>query len=130
MLRQAGVGVALGSGSTVAKNVADIVVLERFAGAVNAMEGALQTHSNLMKAVTFWLATNVGEFLGHTVTIVAQMPKSFNCLSLLVSLMVASLGVLPLCWEPVDVDDAPLASKPKRASFSFRFGRCLLSLPM
>merc|ERR1719487_1009867 len=93
VLHQADVGIALGSGQAVAKHVADIVLTEgSFMGAVNAMEEARQTSSNLVKAIMYWLGINVGEFFGHAVALATQMPRAFSSLSLVLGLLATILG--------------------------------------
>lgn len=130
VLNQADVGIALGSGKAVAKHVADIVLTESsFSGAVDAVEGARQTSSNLMKAVMYWLGINVGEFLGHTLGLVLQLPKSFSSSSLLLGLVASALGVLPLCWEPAEQDVIPKTPPQRKSSLSLT-GRRLQMLPM
>jgi len=117
VLNLADVGVVLNSGQAVAKHAADVVLTDTsFMGVVSAMEEARQTSSTFQKAVMYLLGINVGELIGHALTLLAQLPKSFTCLDLLLGLAASTLGVFPLCWEPAEPCAIPSAPKSQGGS--------------
>ena len=94
-LANANVGVAMGSGSQIAKDAGDIVLLDNnFASIVRAMREGRIIFSNIRRMLTYLLATNIGEV---AVTIGALI---IGMQILWINLVTDTTMVIPLGLEP------------------------------
>ncbi|XKT74954.1 MAG: cation-translocating P-type ATPase [Patescibacteria group bacterium UBA2103] len=74
-LQAATIGIAVGSGTDVAKEAADLVLLNNsFAIIVNAIEEGRRLRDNIKKIVTFLLSTNFSEVLLVAAALLAGLP--------------------------------------------------------
>ena len=61
-IKKADIGIAMGSGSDVAKNAADILILDDdFSSIVNGIEQGRVIFDNLKKCIVYALASNIPE---------------------------------------------------------------------
>mmetsp|Transcript_5193 Transcript_5193/g.8194 ORF Transcript_5193/g.8194 Transcript_5193/m.8194 type:complete len:1164 (+) Transcript_5193:40-3531(+) len=83
-LQGANIGVAMGSGTEVAKGAADMVLLDdSFATIVAAIEEGRKIYSNITKFVFFLLSTNVAEVLVILIAMLAGMQSPLSPIQIL-----------------------------------------------
>ena len=65
-IKKADIGIAMGSGSDVAKNAADVILLDDdFCSIVNGIEAGRLIFDNLKKMIAYALAPNMPELLPY-----------------------------------------------------------------
>lgn len=115
-LKRADIGVAMGSGTDVSKNVSDMVVADDdFSTIVTAVAEGRRIFSNIRKTVAFYLATNLGEVLSILV-VAFFFPRAIFLTStqlLWINLITDSFPVLALGAEKAEKD--LMTRKPERA---------------
>lgn len=101
-LANADVGVAMGSGSQIAKDAGDIILLNNdFAGIVRAMREGRIIFSNIRRMLTYLLATNIGEVMVTLAALVMGMPMPLAPIQILwINLVTDTTMVIPLGLEP------------------------------
>lgn len=101
-LANADVGVAMGSGSQIAKDAGDIILLNNdFASIVHAMREGRIIFSNIRRMLTYLLATNIGEVLTTLGALIAGMPLPLTPIQILwINLVTDTTMVIPLGLEP------------------------------
>lgn len=101
-LANADVGVAMGSGSQIAKDAGDIILLNNdFAGIVRAMREGRIIFSNIRRMLTYLLATNIGEVMVTLAALVLGMPMPLAPIQILwINLVTDTTMVVPLGLEP------------------------------
>lgn len=101
-LANADVGVAMGSGSQIAKDAGDIILLNNdFAGIVRAMREGRIIFSNIRRMLTYLLATNVGEAATTIGALIAGLPMPLAPIQILwINLVTDTTMVIPLGLEP------------------------------
>ena len=63
-IKKANIGIAMGSGSDVAKNAADMLLLDDdFSSIVNGVEEGRVIFDNLKKSITYTLSSNIPELI-------------------------------------------------------------------
>jgi len=63
-IKKANIGIAMGSGSDVAKNAADMLLLDdNFSSIVNGVEQGRVIFDNLKKSITYTLSSNIPELV-------------------------------------------------------------------
>ncbi len=105
-LKRADIGVAMGSGTEVAKEAADIVLTDdNFATIVRAVEGGRAIYANIIKFVHLMFSHNLGEILVIFVPIAAGLPLPLLPLQILwVNLVTDVFPALALAVEPPSAD--------------------------
>ena len=84
-IKKADIGVAMGSGSDVAKNSADIVILDdNFSSIVNGVKEGRLIFDNLKKSIAYPLSSNIPEIAPFIAMIILQMPLSLSTVLILV----------------------------------------------
>lgn len=101
-LANADVGVAMGSGSQIAKDAGDIILLNNdFAGIVRAMREGRIIFSNIRRMLTYLLATNIGEVMVTIGALIIGMPMPLAPIQILwINLVTDTTMVIPLGLEP------------------------------
>ncbi|MFZ1250502.1 MAG: HAD-IC family P-type ATPase [Candidatus Microsaccharimonas sp.] len=101
-LANADVGVAMGSGSQIAKDAGDIILLnDNFASIVRAMREGRIIFSNIRRMLTYLLATNIGEVTVTIGALILGMPMPLAPIQILwINLVTDTTMVIPLGLEP------------------------------
>ena len=101
-LSSAHVGVAMGSGSQIAKDAGDIILLnDNFASIVHAMREGRTIFANIRRMLFYLLSTNIGEVLTNLGALVMGMPMPLVPVQILwINLVTDTTMVIPLGLEP------------------------------
>lgn len=105
-LKKADIGIALGSGTEVAKEVSDLVLLnDSFSIIVAAIEEGRVILDNIRKVITYLLSSSFTEVILIGVSIVAKLPLPIIAVQILwVNLMTDGLPSVALAYEPKEKD--------------------------
>ncbi|MGN0812909.1 MAG: cation-translocating P-type ATPase [Candidatus Coproplasma sp.] len=115
-LKSADIGIVMGSGTSVAKSVADMVICDdNFTTIVSAVKEGRRISSNVKKTIQFFLSTNLAEVLSILIVTFAFMGCGFlpSTQLLWLNLITDSFPVLALGVEKGGADD--MTSPPTRA---------------
>ena len=83
-IKKADIGIAMGSGSDVAKNAADMIILDDdFSSIVNGVEEGRLIFDNLKKAITYLLASNIPELFPFLIYVILQVPLPLTTVMIL-----------------------------------------------
>ena len=83
-IKQADIGIAMGSGSDVAKNAADMLLLDdNFCSIVNGVEQGRVVFDNLKKSITYTLTSNIPELTPFLTFIMIQCPLPLSTILIL-----------------------------------------------
>ena len=83
-IKKADIGIAMGSGSDVAKNAADILILDDdFSSIVNGIEQGRVIFDNLKKCIVYALASNIPELTPFLLFIIIQIPLPLTSILIL-----------------------------------------------
>jgi Ca2+-transporting ATPase len=112
-LKGADIGVAMGSGTDAAKDVADMVVTDdRFSSIVVGVSEGRAVHENVRKSLLYVLSGNVAELLIIAAALAVGWPMPLLPLQLLwINLVTDSLPALALATDPTHED---LLRRPPR----------------
>ena len=101
-LTNAHVGIAMGSGSDIAKDAGDIILLnDNFKTIVDAISIGRTIYANVRRMVTYLLATNIGEVLVSLGSLLSGMPLPLVPIQILwINLVTDTITVIPLGMEP------------------------------
>ncbi len=84
-LKKADVGVAMGSGSEIAKEAADLILVDdNFASIVKGIEEGRLIFSNLKKSIAYTLTSNIPEIVPFLAQIALQIPLGLTTILILV----------------------------------------------
>ncbi|KAH9955492.1 hypothetical protein BC827DRAFT_1236737 [Russula dissimulans] len=126
-LRAADCGIAMGSGSDVAREAADMVLLEDFSAIVVALEYGRLVYDNLKKTILYLLpAGSFSELMPILLNILIGVPQMLsNIQMILICVATDVLPALSMCLEP---PESGLLSRPPRNVRTERLanGRLLL----
>ncbi|GAA1706671.1 calcium-translocating P-type ATPase, PMCA-type [Microbacterium sediminicola] len=105
-LAKADVGVAMGSGSQIAKDAADIVLLDdNFATIVEALREGRILFANIRRMLFYLLSTNLGEVLVALGALALGFPLPLAPVQILwINLVTDTTMVIPLGLEPAERD--------------------------
>jgi Ca2+-transporting ATPase len=114
-LTNAHVGVAMGSGSQIAKEAGDIVLLDdNFASIVKAVEGGRVINDNIRRMLFYLLATSLGGVTIMIGALVAGMPLPIVAVQVLwINLVTDTVFAIPIGVEPAE--DRVMQRPPRRA---------------
>lgn len=101
-LRQANIGVAMGSGTDVAKDAASMIVTDdRFSSIVAGIEEGRFAYDNVRKVTLLLVATGAAEVLLFTFALVANLPTPLFAVQLLwLNLVTEGVQHIGLAFEP------------------------------
>ncbi len=105
-LKQADIGVALGSGTEVAKEVSDLVLLsDDFSIIVSAVEEGRSILDNIRKVITYLLSDSFSEVILVGVSMLAGFPLPITAVQILwINLIEDGLPNIALAFEPKEKD--------------------------
>ncbi len=101
-LTNAHVGVAMGSGSQIAKDAGDIILLnDNFASIVRAMREGRIVFANIRRMLYYLLSTNIGEVITSVGALAVGLPIPLQPAQILwINLVTDTTMVIPLGLEP------------------------------
>ena len=101
-LKQADIGIGMGSGTDVAKDAASMILVDdNFATIVKAVEIGRAVFSNIKKSITYLFAGNLGAIISILFAVFVNLPNPFTAIQLLfINLINDSLPAIALGLEP------------------------------
>ena len=105
-LSEANVGLAMGSGSQIAKDTGDIILLDdNFKTIIDALREGRSIIANVKRMLFYLLSTNLGEVLVMIISLLINLPLPLVPIQILwVNLATDSIMVIPLGLEPAEDD--------------------------
>src|SRR5690606_15317592 len=112
-LKQADIGVAMGSGTDVAKDASAMILTDdNFASIVNAVSVGRTVYNNIKKAIGYLFAGNLGAIAAIIYAVIFNLPNPFTALQLLyINLVNDSLPAIALGMEKAEPDT--MKKKPR-----------------
>lgn len=105
-IKQADIGIAMGSGSDVAKNAADMLLLDdNFSSIVNGVEEGRLIFDNLKKSIAYTLSSNIPEILPFIFFICGQVPLPLSTVLILcIDLGTDMVPAISFAYENPELD--------------------------
>ena len=105
-IKKADIGIAMGSGSDVAKNAADMILLDdNFASIVNGVEEGRLIFDNLKKSIAYTLTSNIPEIIPFCMFVLAQIPLPLSTILILtIDLGCDMLPAISFAYENAELD--------------------------
>ena len=97
-LKQADIGIGMGSGTEVAKDSSDMILMDdNFATIVKAVESGRTIYNNIKKSITYLFSGNLGGIIAIVFALLANLPNPFTTIQLLfINLVTDSLPAIAL----------------------------------
>lgn len=105
-IKKADIGIAMGSGSDVAKNAADMLLLDdNFASIVNGIEEGRLIFDNLKKSITYTLSSNIPEIAPFCLFVIIQIPLPLTTILILcIDLGCDMMPAISFAYENPELD--------------------------
>ncbi len=105
-LRKADIGIAMGSGTQVAKDVSDAILLDdNFASIISAIEEGRNIYDKIVKSTRYLISCNMGELITILTAVMLHLPLPLLPIQLLLmNLFTDGLPAFALTSEPPDRD--------------------------
>lgn len=122
-LVSAHVGLAMGSGTSIAKDAGDIILLDNnFRSIVEAVHEGRTVYANIKRMVAYLLSTNTGEVLVALSSLVAGIPIPIVPVQILwINLVTDTCMVIPIGLEPGERRNMIVPPKPASAPLFSKF---------
>ncbi len=126
-IKKANIGIAMGSGSDVAKNAADMLLLDDdFSSIINGIEQGRLIFDNLKKSIAYTLTSNIPELIPFCFFIILQIPLPLTTvLILLIDLGTDMVPAISFAYEVPELNI--MLRKPRSNKFDRLVGIKLIN---